>query len=67
MDGKKVQFSHTGGGQKVPIEIRSSAAQGPRMTGGHGYEMSVAEGHYRCPHCRPADLQEKDATATRMR
>ena len=66
MDGQKVQFSHTGGGQKVPIEIRSGA-QGPRMTGGHGYEMLVAEGHYRCPHCRPADLQEKNTTATRMR
>ncbi len=28
MDGQKVQFSHSGGGQKVPIEIRSVAARG---------------------------------------
>ena len=67
MDGKKVQSSRSGGAPKGPLEIRSIAARGPQMAGGHGYEVLMAEGHYRCPHCRRADVQEKNATATRMR
>jgi hypothetical protein len=65
MDGKKVQLSSSGGGQRGPLEIRSISSRGPQTVGGRAHETLVAEGHYRCAHCRRADLQER--TVTRMR
>jgi len=67
MDGKKVQLSRSCDGQKGPMEIRSIASRGPQTVGGREYETLVAEGHYRCPHCRRADIREKTVTAMRMR
>lgn len=29
-----------------------------RMMGSHEHDMLVAQGHYRCPHCRRADTME---------
>jgi len=66
MDGKKVQFNGPCGGQKGPSEIRSVPARGPHA-GAREYELLVAEGHYRCPHCRRADLDEMNGAARRMR
>jgi hypothetical protein len=63
MDGKKVQLSKSGGGQRGPCEIRSL----PSREGAHEYEMLLDEGHYRCPHCRRANTAGKNASLTRMR
>jgi hypothetical protein len=65
MDGKNVQLNKGCSGQKGPVEIRSIPARGLRMAGGH--EVPAAEGHYRCPHCRPAEAVDKRVTTTRMR
>ena len=67
MDGKKAQLSGSCGGQRGPSEIRSIPSRGRQMVGGREYEMLLAEGHYRCPHCRPAGSDEKNVTTTRMR
>ncbi len=37
--------------------------QGLRMVGRREYEALIAEGHYRCPHCRRADINEVNVTA----
>ena len=29
-----------------------------RIVGSHEHDVLVAEGHYRCPHCRRADTME---------
>jgi hypothetical protein len=63
MDGKHIQLSRSSDGVKGPFEIRSLPARG----GGCEHEVLVAEGHYRCPHCRRAGIGEKHATARRMR
>ncbi len=42
-----------------PDRIRS---QGLRIVGRREYETLIAEGHYRCPHCRRADLNEISVT-----
>lgn len=67
MDGSKVQLKRTGGGAKGPFEIRSIAAHGTRTAGRQDSDMLVAEGHYRCPHCRRAGVEDGCATAKRMR
>jgi hypothetical protein len=33
-------------------------SQGFQMVGSREHEILVAEGHYRCPYCRRADVQE---------
>lgn len=33
-------------------------SHGLRMVGSHEHEMLIAQGHYRCPHCRRADVME---------
>ena len=63
MDVKKVQLSRSCGGQRGPCEIRSI----PSREGACDNEMLLAEGHYRCPHCRRASAAGKNATLTRMR
>jgi len=63
MDGKKVQLSKSCGGQRGPVEIRSI----PSREGARDDEMHLAEGHYRCPHCRRASAAGKNGALTRMR
>lgn len=63
MDGKKAQISRSCGGQRGPCEIRSI----PSREGTRDDEMLLSEGHYRCPHCRPAGAAGKNGTVTRMR
>jgi hypothetical protein len=67
MDGSKVQPNRAGGGQRGPVEIRSLPSQGSRRAGTDEYEMLLAEGHYRCPHCRRAGVGDQGVTAKRMR
>ena len=67
MDGKKVQGERLAGGQRGPLEIRSLPARGARMAGSHTPEILLAEGHYRCPCCRRADLHEENGRVMRMR
>lgn len=33
-------------------------SHGFRMMGSHEHETLLTEGHYRCPHCRRADIRE---------
>ncbi|MCX5644420.1 MAG: hypothetical protein NTZ17_07010 [Phycisphaerae bacterium] len=67
MDGKKAQFSGLHGEQRGPSEIRSISSRGRQAAGTREYEMLLAEGHYRCPHCRRAGPEEKNVTTIRMR
>jgi hypothetical protein len=67
MDGKNIQSGKASGVSTGPFEIRSLPARGFQTVGGREHEMLVAEGHYRCPDCRRADLNEKHVTTTRMR
>jgi hypothetical protein len=67
MDGNKVQVKRGADGQRGPIEIRSLPARGSRTAGSREHEVLLAEGHYRCPYCRRADLNEKNGNVMRMR
>jgi len=47
--------------ERSPRETLSSdhvLSHGLRMVGSHEHEMLIAQGHYRCPHCRRADVME---------
>jgi hypothetical protein len=38
-----------------------------RMVGSHEHELLLAQGHYRCPHCRRADAMEMSGTGLSRR
>jgi hypothetical protein len=67
MDERQVQVDRRSGGQRGPCEFHPAASRGLEMAGTHEHEMLLAQGHYRCSHCRRADINEMNAAARRMR
>ncbi len=58
MDERQVHIEAAGRRQQETFPTDQVLPQGFRMVGSHEYEVLVAEGHYRCPHCRRADTAE---------
>jgi len=58
MDDRQIDPKALG---RSPREVLSGdhvLSHGLRMMGSHEHEMLIAQGHYRCPHCRRADVME---------
>lgn len=67
MDERQVQLERRSGSQKGLGEFRPAVSWGLEMVGAHEHEMLLVEGHFRCSHCRRADINEMNAAARRMR
>jgi len=67
MDERQVQVERRSGSQRGLSELRPVVSWGLEMVGTHEHEMLLAQGHFRCPHCRRADLNETNVAARRMR
>jgi hypothetical protein len=65
MDERQIQ--HHGLGQRGLVPIRPLVSQGLEAAGIREHEVLLAEGYYRCPHCRRPDLNERIVAPTRMR
>ncbi len=66
MDERRVQVEWWDS-RKGISETRSTVVWGLETAGGREHELLVAEGHYRCPRCRRADIDEMNAGGRRMR
>ena len=67
MDERPIQFERRSGSQKGLGESHLATSWGLEMVGTHEHEMLLAQGHFRCPHCRRADIDEMNGAARRMR
>ena len=67
MDERPTQFERRSGSQRGLGEFHQGISWGLEMAGTHEHEMLLAQGHFRCPHCRRADIDEMNVTARRMR
>ena len=67
MDERQVQVERRSRHQRSLAELRPAAPWGLEMGGTHEHETLLAEGHFRCPHCRRADIDETNAAPRRMR
>ena len=67
MDERQLQVERRSGSQRSVGELRPAASWGLELAGTHEHETLLAQGHYRCSHCRRADINEMNAAAFRMR
>ena len=67
MDERQVQLERRSGSHRSLSELRPAVFGGLEMAGTHEHEMLLAQGHFRCPHCRRADINEMSPGARRMR
>ncbi len=67
MDERQLQVERRCGGQRSLGEFHPATSWGLERAGTHEHEMLLAQGHFRCPHCRRADINEMNGAARRMR
>jgi hypothetical protein len=67
MDERHVQVERRSSHQRSLAEFHPALSWGLEMAGTHEHETLLSEGHFRCPHCRRADLNEMNIAARRMR
>jgi hypothetical protein len=67
MDERHMHIEMVGRRQRETFSIDQMLSQGYRMVGWREHELLVAEGHYRCPHCRRADTAEMTGTGISRR
>jgi hypothetical protein len=67
MDERQVQVERRSGSQRDLDEFHSAGSWGLEMARTHEHEMLLAQGHFRCSHCRRADIDEMNVAARRMR
>ncbi len=67
MDERPIQIERRSGSPKSLSEYHLTASWGLEMVRTHEHEMLLAQGHFRCPHCRRADIDEVNVGAHRMR
>jgi hypothetical protein len=67
MDERLVQVDRCRSSRKEIRTLHPVAGHGLDVAGLREHETLLAEGHYRCPHCRRADLNERNAPVRRMR
>ena len=63
MDGRQTNPKTLGRGPYETLPGGQVLSHGFRMMGSHEHETLLIEGHYRCPHCRRADIRELSDTA----
>jgi hypothetical protein len=67
MDGRQVYPKALGRSPQETLPGAHVLSHGFRMVDPREHDMLVAEGHYRCPHCRRADALETSDTSTSRR
>ncbi|MCL5280445.1 MAG: hypothetical protein M1376_11120 [Planctomycetes bacterium] len=67
MDERQVQVERHSSHQSGLAEFRPAIIWGLDRAGTHEHDMLLAQGHFRCPHCRRADIDEMNVAARRMR
>jgi hypothetical protein len=58
MDERQVHLKTRHEYRRETITLDHTLPQGLHVVGWRERETLIAEGHYRCPHCRRADLNE---------
>ncbi|MEN6333731.1 MAG: hypothetical protein ABFE01_05680 [Phycisphaerales bacterium] len=58
MDGRQTNPKALGSSPYETLPGGHVLSHGLRMMGSHEHETLLVEGHYRCPHCRRADIRE---------
>jgi hypothetical protein len=58
MDDRQVHPKALGRSLYETLPSDHVLSHGFRMMGSHEHETLLVEGHYRCPHCRRADVME---------
>ena len=67
MDERLVRLERHRSSPKEFRVLHPAAAHGLDAAGMREHETLLAEGHYRCSHCRRADVNEMNAPIRRMR
>ena len=67
MDERPIHIERRSGSQRSSSEYPVTASWGLEMVRTHEHEMLLAQGHFRCSHCRRADIDEVNVGARRMR
>ena len=67
MDDRRAYLEPHGRRMRHSVDICHMLSVGLHMTGDRPYRDLIAEGHYRCPHCRRADITETSAQPARPR
>jgi hypothetical protein len=67
MDERQLQIERRSSHQGSLAEFRPAASWGLELGGTHEHDLLLAEGHFRCPHCRRADINEMNVAPRRMR
>ncbi len=67
MDERQLQVERRSSRQRSLAEFRPAISWGLEMMETHEHETLLAQGHFRCPHCRRADINEMNVAARRMR
>ena len=67
MDERPIHIERHSGSPRSLSECYLTASWGLEMARTHEHEMLLAQGHFRCPHCRRADIDEVNVGARRMR
>jgi hypothetical protein len=62
MDERQVHIETVGYRRQEGFPTDHVLTEGFRMVGWREHEMLVEGGHYRCPHCRRADMAEMGGT-----
>jgi hypothetical protein len=67
MDERQLQLERRGSRQRSPGEFHPTSFWELEMARTHEHEMLLDQGHFRCPHCRRADIDEMNGAPRRMR
>ena len=67
MDERPIQTERCSGSHRGLGESHVAASWGLEMARTHEHETLLAQGHFRCPDCRRADIDEMIVGPRRMR
>ncbi len=67
MDERQLQVERPSSPQRSLAEFRPAVSWGLELGGTHEHDLLLVQGHFRCPHCRRADIDEMNVAARRMR
>jgi hypothetical protein len=67
MDERQVQVERPSSHRRSLDAFRPAVSWGLELGGTHEHDLLLAQGHFRCPHCRRADIEEMNVAPPRMR
>ena len=65
MEDRQVHLKMQQRSQREADPVNYVLSENLHMVGWREHQMLIAEGHYRCPHCRRADTMENAAFGCR--